>query len=410
MKLPLSLHLAIAGIFENRMRAFLTMLGIIIGIASVIAIMSIGAGAQSLITGSIEKIGTNLVGVLPGKSSDKGPPAGALGIVVTTLTYDDAMAIRKIPSVVGVSAYANGSGEISAGKYSLDGSFNGVSADYPFVENHEVEKGRFYTENEERTSKKVAVLGIEMKERLFPHSSPIGKKIKIDNATFTVIGVMKKKGSSLAGNPDDQVMIPLSTAQKILLGQKHLGLIRVKIIDQNKIDPAMEQIKRTLRYRHGIDDPEDDDFSVRSLDQAVEMLSAIINGLRFFLASIAAISLIVGGIGITNIMLMTVKQRTREIGLKKAIGATPEQIKNQFLIEALVLTIVGGILGIIIGSGLSYIIAFVAVQMEYDWDFHISVFSILASIGVSVFVGVAFGMYPARKAAKLNPIDALRYE
>lgn len=410
MKLPLSLHLAITGIFENRTRALLTMLGIIIGIASVIAIVSIGAGAQILITGSVEKIGTNLVGVLPGKSNDKGPPAGALGIVITTLTYDDAMAIRKIPSVVGVSAYANGNGEISAGKNSLDGTYNGVSADYPFVENHQVEIGRFYTENEEQTSKKVAVLGVEMKERLFPHGSAIGKKIKIDSATFTIIGVMEKKGSSLAGNPDDQVMIPLSTVQKILLGQKHVGLIRVKIESQDKIEAAMEQIKRTLRYRHRIDDPEDDDFSVRSLDQAVEMLSAIVNGLRFFLASIAAISLIVGGIGITNIMLMTVKERTREIGLKKAIGATPNQIKNQFLLEALTLTITGGLLGIIIGASFSYLIAVVAVQMEYDWDFQISITSILASIGVSIFVGVVFGMYPARKAANLNPIDALRYE
>jgi len=299
-----------------------------------------------------------------------------MGIVITTLTYDDSIAIRKIPNVIGVSAYANGNGEISAGKESRDGTFNGVTADYPFVENHKMKVGRFYTENEERTSKKVAVLGIEMKEKLFPHSNAIGKKIKIDNATFTVIGVMEKKGASLAGSPDDQVMIPLSTAQKILLGQKHLGLIRIKISGQEKIPAAMEQIRRTLRYRHGIDNPEDDDFSVRSLDQAVEMLSAIISGLRFFLASIAAISLIVGGIGITNIMLMTVKERTKEIGLKKAIGATPEQIKNQFLLEALVLTGIGGILGIIIGSTLSFLIAFVAVKMEYNWDFYISLTSI----------------------------------
>lgn len=410
MKIPLSLRLALSGIFENRVRTFLTMLGIIIGIASVIAIMSIGAGAQSLITGSLEKMGTNLIGVLPGKANDKGPPAGALGIRITTLTADDAEALRKIPGVVGVSAYANGSGEISAGKESLDGTFNGVTADYPLVENHQVEIGRFYTQSEERTSKKVAVLGSEIKERLFPYGSALGKKVKINNAVFSVIGVMKKKGSSLVGSPDDKIMIPLSTAQKILLGQKHLGTIRIKVESQAKIPFVLEQVHRVLRTRHGIENQDDDDFSARSLDQAVEMLSSIIDGLRFFLASIAAISLLVGGIGITNIMLMTVKERTREIGLKKAIGATPDQIKNQFLLEALMLTGIGGFLGIIIGSALSFAIAFGAVKMEYDWDFHVSLVSILASLGVSVFVGITFGIYPARKAAKLNPIDALRYE
>lgn len=411
MTLPLSLRLAFAGIFENKTRTFLTMLGIIIGIASVIAIMSIGTGAQSLITGSIEKIGTNLVGVLPGAaSSDSAPPAGAMGIVITTLTYDDAVAIRKVQNVVGMSAYANGSGEISAGRESLDGTFSGVTAEYPFVENHEVELGRFYTENEERTSKKVVVLGFEITEKLFPFGNALGKKIKVKDTTFTVIGIMKRKGASIASNPDDQLYIPLSTAQKILLGQKHLGVIRVKINQEEKIPVTMEQIRRLLRYRHGIDDAQDDDFSVRSLDQAVEMLGAIINGLRFFLASIAAISLIVGGIGITNIMLMTVKERTREIGLKKAIGATPTQIKNQFLIEALVLTGAGGILGIIFGSLFSYGIAFAAQYADYTWKFSISPTSVVTSLAVSIFVGVAFGMYPARKAAGLNPIDALRYE
>ncbi len=410
MRFPLSLRLAFAGIFENRIRAFLTMLGIIIGIGSVVAIMAIGAGAKSLITGSIEKMGTNLIGVMPGAASDSGPPVSVMGITITTLTYDDAMVIKSLPNVLGISAYANGSGEITAGKQSTDGTFSGVTAQYPFVENHNIEKGRFFTENEERTSKKIAVLGVDMKEKLFPYTNPIGQDIKIKNINFTVIGILEKKGSSIVSNPDNQVLVPLNTAQKLLLGQKHLGLIRIKVDGEEKVPVTMEQIKRTLRYRHEITSPEDDDFTVRSLDQAVDMLGGIMEGLQFFLASIAAISLIVGGIGITNIMLMTVKERTREIGLKKAIGATPVQIKNQFLLETLILTGIGGLIGIIFGSLISWIIAFGAQKMGYTWNFYISPISIIISIGVAFFVGISFGMYPARKASKLNPIDALRYE
>jgi putative ABC transport system permease protein len=407
---PLSFRLALSGIFENKIRAFLTMLGITIGIASVIIIMTIGAGAQSLITGSIEKIGTNLVGVLPGASDDKGPPASAMGIVVTTLTYDDAIALKKIPNVSGISAYAKGSGEISAGRESTDGMFNGITPDYPFVENHPVKQGRFFNENEERTAKKVAVLGVEIGEELFPFENAIGKKIKIKNTPFTVIGILEKKGGSFAGNPDTQVFIPLSTAQKIVLGQKHLGLIRARIREKEQIPVTMERIRQTLRYRHGIDNQQDDDFSVRSLDQAVEILGNIINGLRFFLASIAAISLIVGGIGITNIMLMMVKERTQEIGLKKAIGATPLQIKNQFLLEALLLTGIGGSIGIILGSGVSFLMSVIIQYMGYTWEFSLSFTALFISFSVAVIVGIVFGIHPARKAAHLNPIDALRYE
>ncbi len=409
----LVLRLAFAGIFENRIRAFLTMLGIIIGVAAVIAIMSIGAGAQSLITGSIQKMGTNLVGVLPGASNDSGPPAAAQGIIITTLTYDDAKALENLPHIDGISAYANGNGEIVAGRETVNGTFSGVTAAYPIVENHEVEFGRFYTDSEERTSKRVAVLGAEMKDELFPNiptQNVIGEKVKIKDAKFTIIGVLEKKGSSLASNPDNQVFVPLSTAQKILLGQQHLGLIRIQVDEERYVPIAMKSIEDTLRYRHKIDNPEDDDFSVRSLSQALETLTSVTDALKFFLASIAAISLIVGGIGITNIMLMTVKERTREIGLKKAIGAKPSQIQNQFILEALIITGIGGTLGIILGASLSYLIAVVAWNLEYTWEFHVSFFSVALSFFVALFVGVVFGMYPARKAAKLNPIDALRYE
>lgn len=406
----LSLRLAISGIFENRLRAVLTMLGIIIGIASVVAIMAIGKGAESLITGSVEKIGTNLVGVLPGSSSDSGPPASAMGISIKTLTYDDAMAIKKLPEVVGVSAYARGNGELVVGKESLTGTFSGITPDYPEVENHTVERGRFFTAAEERTNKRVAVLGAEMVEELFPYTDPIGKSVRIRGLPFTVIGIMEKKGASLVSNPDDQIFIPLSTAQNILLNQNHLGLIRVKISSEELIPGAMERIRHVLRTRHDIKTPADDDFSVRSLSQAVDMLSAILMGLRVFLASIAAVSLVVGGIGIMNIMLMTVKQRTREIGLKKAIGATPAQIRSEFLLEAVLLTGMGGFIGTLLGIGVSFAIAVAAQGLGYNWEFFISFLAIALAIFTSTLVGIIFGLYPARKAAQMNPIDALRYE
>jgi putative ABC transport system permease protein len=406
----LIIRLALAGIFENKTRAALTMLGIIIGVASVIAIMSIGAGAQSLITGSLKQMGTNLVAVLPGASNDSGPPAAAMGITITTLGTDDAEAIADLPFVDGISAYNRGTGSLVAGEESKDGSFIGITHQYPFVENHAIERGRFFTEAEADANKRVAVIGSEIKEDLYPYTDPLGKKLRIGSVPFTVIGVLERKGSSLFNSADDSVLIPLEVSQKQLTGVDHVSLVRTKINDDYSVPLAMENIRRLMRQRHDITNPDEDDFSVRSLDQAIETLEAVTGALKFFLASIAAISLIVGGIGITNVMLITVQERTREIGLKKAIGSTVSQIQNQFLLEALILTVLGGIVGIVVGTGLSYSIAMIARNMEYNWDFVISPFSVILALTVSLFVGVVFGLYPARKAARLNPIDALRYE
>ncbi len=406
----LTIKLAISGIFANKARAFLTMLGIIIGVGSVIAIMAIGEGAQSLITGALKNMGTNLMAIIPGASDDSGPPASAMGIQITTLTYDDAQAVERIPHVIGVSAYSRGSGEIVYNNRSILGNFSGVTADFPKVENIKTAKGRFFTAKEEKSIKKVAVLGQEIKEELFPFTNPLGKKIKINNQKFQVIGILEKKGSSIGGSTDSQIFLPLSVAQKNLLGVHHLGMIRFKIDNEKNIDIVKERVKRTLRRRHGIKNSKDDDFTVRSMVQALEVFDSVTNALKLFLSCIAAISLIVGGIGITNIMLMTVKERTQEIGLRKAIGARPSQIKNQFILEALVITGLGGIIGIIGGTLLSYIVAVVARMMDYNWDFIITPSSVLTSFFVSVFIGVVFGIYPAKKAAELNPIDALRYE
>ncbi len=402
--------LALKALIRNRGRSLLTMLGIIIGVMSVISIVALGNGAQSLITGAIERIGTNVVGVLPGASDDRGAPASAYGIVVTTLTNDDAVALRSLPHVKYVGESVNGNGDISHANRSTSGNFSGVNYEYQNVENHKVISGRFFTASEDRGLANVAVLGGDMKSLLFPFSDPIGEKIKIKGEIFRIIGVLERKGSSLFENPDKVVLVPLQTAQKKLLGYNHLNKIRIQIDSEDNVAVATEEIERLLRYRHEIDDPDNDDFTVRPLSSALESFTAITDGIKAFLALIAAVSLVVGGIGITNIMLMTVTERTREIGLRKAIGARPVDIRNQFILESIILTVVGGILGIIMGLIITIVVYVLAQRSGFAWEFSFPPTVALLAIGISILIGLTFGVYPAKKASRLNPIDALRYE
>ena len=408
--LKLTIRLALAGLNHNKTRAFLTMLGIIIGVSSVIAIISLGKGAQSLITNSLESVGTNLVAVLPGASNDSGPPAAAFGIVTKTLTIDDALAIEKLPLVKEISPAVSGADDLTYRGKITDGNFVGVYPAYLTVENQQVERGRFINEADLRGKKKVIVLGNTVKNELFGDASPIGKTVRIGDASFQVIGYLESKGSSFFQNPDTQVYVPLTTAQSQLLDIQHLNVIRATVISEVLVNQAKDQIRDLLMVRHDIRDPDAADFSVRSISQALDVFGGITSGLTFFLASIAAVSLLVGGIGITNVMMMTVTERTKEIGLRKALGARPKQIRNQFVVETLVLTLIGGFIGMILGIGFSYFVAVLLHIFGYTWDFVISVQSIILSIGISVFIGLVFGLYPARKASNLNPIEALRYE
>ncbi len=397
---------------RNKVRSFLTMLGIIIGVMSLIMILSVGAGAQSLILNQVKSLGSNLVAVLPGKSDDKGPPASVFGIVVTTLKYDDAKAIMEasIPSIVTMTGYVRGADTVSVGDKKIDTNFLGTSASYVDLEETKPEKGRFFTEEEENTSARVAVLGSVVAKELFGDENPVGAKIKIKRTNFSIIGVMRERGSTGFQNQDNQIFVPLATAQKALLGIDYLSFLRFKIDRAEHIDGAMEAIRSILRDRHDISDPEYDDFSVRSTNQGLEVLTTITDALRFFLAAIAAIALFVGGLGIMNIMLAAVQERTREIGLRKALGATARTITNQFLIETAVITLVGGIIGIIIGVVLSIVVAIVVRRMGYQWDLVISPFSIVFGCVVSIGIGFIFGLLPARRASRLNPIEALQYE
>ncbi len=399
----------------TRRRSILTMLGIIIGVAAVIIIIAIGAGAQSLILSQFETFGSNLIGVLPGKSEKNGPPASVFGVSITTLTLDDARALAmksNVPHAVAVAPFTRGAGSVTWRNQSYDTNFHGTSSEYMSVEGGEVAEGRFFSAEEEAGVARVVVLGSTVKDELFGQSDAIGQNVRLKNTTFTVIGVMKERGTVAFQNYDDLVLLPITTMQKLIAGVHHLGLLRMKVDSPEYVDETAQDVEKTLRERHGIKDQsgESDDFSVRNARDAIDTITTVTNALKFFLGAMAALSLLVGGIGIMNIMLIRVVERTREIGLRQALGARRFDIMAQFLTEATAITVTGGVFGIIIGEIFSVIIAFIAQQLGYEWPFSFSISAIVVAVSVSVVVGLLFGLYPAAKASKLDPIEALRYE
>lgn len=399
-------------LMRNKLRSVLTMLGIIIGVASMIIILAVGAGAQGLILSQVKSLGSNLIAVLPGKSESNGPPAAAFGIVITTLTAEDGKALVSggFPGLKVQTPYVRGSDTITWEDAKTDATYVGVLATYPNVESAEVAKGRFFSDDEERSVARVAIIGKQVADDLFGDLDPVGQSIKIKKNNFTIIGVMKGRGTSGFQNQDNQIFMPLSTAQKLLLGINYVNFIRLKVEKPEQTEAAISYIQDTLRERHDIRSAEYDDFSVRSTNQGLEALTSITNALKIFLTAIAAISLLVGGIGIMNIMLAAVQERTKEIGLRKAIGAKHWHITAQFLIETMFITLVGGALGIVFGAFVAWIVSVVATRMGYEWDLIISWFSIGLGVGVSVAIGLVFGILPARRASRLDPIEALRYE
>lgn len=411
MSILAQIRIALLALRANRNRTFLTMLGIIIGIASVIIIISVGKGAESLLYSQVASIGSDLIGILPGASDENGPPASAMGITITTLKNKDVIEIEKqVTGIIAASGYMRGQETMVFENQKMDAAFVGVDADYPLVESTEVATGRFFTDEENTGLARVTVLGSKIYEELFNGDEAVGRKIKIGKESFSVIGVMPERGSSGFINQDNQVFIPLMTAQKIMLGVDHLAFARVRVEKDVSMESVLEQIRQVLRSQHDLRGSEVDDFSVRSATQALDLLSTLTSALSFFLAAIAGISLIVGGVGIMNIMLIAVNERIQEIGLRKSIGARSVDITNQFLIEAILLTLIGALLGIVIGSFISFLISLVAGQLGYVWDYIVTPFSIFLSCGIAFLIGVIFGYYPARRASLLDPIEALRYE
>jgi len=410
-----AIKISYKNLMAAKFRSFLTILGIIIGVASLIIIMAIGQSAQALILDQVTGIGSDLIGVLPGASDEKGPPATALGISITSLKYEDLNALRdkkNVPEVLSGAGYVLGTNAVSYKGNNLNASFEGTTASYLEVENAELSSGRFFSKDEESDMSRVAVLGSKIVKDIFLEEDPLGKVIKLKDQNFVVIGIFKERGSTGFGvtSQDEAVFVPIKTAQKLLLGIDHLGFIRLKVKDTQLIPQAKTSIKMTLRERHDIDDPANDDFSVRDLASAVEIITQITDVLRYFLLAIGGISLIVGGVGIMNIMLLSVSQRIREVGLRKAVGAKKSDVEIQFLVESVFISFLGGVGGVIIGILISFVVAVIIQSLQYTWPFIISWQSVIVATLVSIIIGIAFGIYPARKASKISPMEALRYE
>jgi putative ABC transport system permease protein len=412
-QIALSLRITLQNFLSAKMRTFLTILGIVIGVAAVMVVMSVGTSAQNMILDQIRTVGSNLIVILPGAQSEDGPPAKMLGIVVTTLTNDDLDALRKptnVPHLTYASGYVSGNDVVQYRSYSKSMTYQGVSADMINVEGGEIGYGRFFEITDEESVAKVVVLGAQVSDDIFGSEEPIGKKIKIGSQTFRVIGVMAKRGSSLLANYDDAIYIPLQTAQKIMLGIDYLSFARIKVDDEKNIDTTQTDIETLLRSRHDITDDVDDDFSINNITAALSMIDNITNIMKYFLTAVASISLIVGGIGVMNIMFIALSKRVREIGLRKAIGARRRDIVWQFLFEAIFISFIGGIIGFILGLIVIWIAAIVAREYGLTWDIVVTMQMMYITIGISIIIGFLFGVYPAVKASKISPMEALRYE
>ena len=399
------LKMAALSLVANKLRTLLTMLGIIIGVAAVIAMVSVGMGVKKNVVDSISRLGSNMLMVMPG-SSNRGGVRGAAGSVIT-LTYDDAKAIKdKIKDVAYVSPTVQGSYQVVYGHENWNTTVTGVIPEYVDIQSLTLKSGLFFSEHEVEVRSRVAVIGTTVASNLFGEVNPVGKKIRIGNAPYTVIGLLASKGQSSVGqDQDDVVLIPLTTAQERLIGITYVRSINVQVADADKMDEVQARIESLLRQRHRIGEDAEDDFNVRNLTSLMETMSETTTMITLLLGSVAGISLIVGGIGIMNIMMVSVTERTREIGIRKAIGATYSNVMLQFLIESTMISVIGGIIGIFLGIGLAR-----AISQFGNFTTVISAASIVVSFGFSLFVGIVFGMLPARKAARLDPIDALRYE
>ncbi len=389
----------------NKARSGLTILGIVIGIGSVIAMVSIGQGAQGTIQSSIEGLGSNLLTIMPGFiQPGRGIVSSGRGSA-QTLKNSDAEVIRQVNGVASVSLELQRRFQItSTVGNNTNSTVVGALPEYVPVRNIIVNSGSFITENQEQSTSKVAVLGPTVVQDLFGEVDPIGKEIRINKVNFKIIGVLQIKGGAGFFNQDDMIFVPLSTMQKILAGEDYLSTIAISVENKDEMSQVKDEVISALALKHNVD-PQSPDFSIISQEDVLGALTQVTNTFTIFLASVAGISLIVGGIGIMNMMLTTVTERTREIGLRKAIGAKENDINLQFLAEAIMLTFIGGAIGIILGWIISIIVSrFAGIATQ------VSLTSVLLAFGVSASIGIIFGYYPARRASKLNPIEALRYE
>ena len=399
-----SLRMAGSSLTANKMRAALTMLGIIIGVAAVITMVGLGNGAQKAVSNRIQSLGSNLLFVRPGSSREGRAWFGAGSRV--SLKNEDWQALEeKCLTAEYVIPEFERNAQIEYGANNWNCEVVGTVPEYETARNFPVVSGRYFNEDEMLNSERVAVIGSDVKDNLFAQEDPLGKTIKVNKSNFVVIGLLEKKGQVGWRNEDDQILIPISTAQKRVFGADFLTGITVKVLHENVIDQAFLEVEKILRRQHRLRREQDNDFSIRNQSDIISTIQETNKTFGFLLAAIASVSLIVGGIGIMNIMLVSVTERTREIGIRKAIGARKRDILLQFLIESIALSLSGGIIGILLGIAFSYCLSTWA-----HWNTIVSPVSIVVSFTFAMAVGLFFGIYPARKASLLDPIIALRYE
>ena len=408
INIPSTFKISFRALRVNKMRSALTMLGIIIGVGAVITMVAVGTGASQKISEQISSMGSNLLIILPGSTSAGGVRMGSGS--QPTLSLADAEAIvKECPAVAEVGPLLGGVAQIVFGHLNWSTGVNGTTPGMLAVRDWALSSGRPFTQQDVKSATKVCLLGQTVVDNLFGDQNPVGQAIRIKNVPFTVIGVLASKGQSAQGqDQDDTIMVPVTTAQKKLFGTQFPGMVRIIMVKAKSADDlaaAEKQITELLRQRHHIGQKQDNDFSVRNLTQIMQAAEQSSKVMTLLLGAIASVSLLVGGIGIMNIMLVSVTERTREIGIRMAIGAKTWDIRLQFIIEALTLSLIGGILGIIMGVSTAVILSSVS-----GWPTVVSILSIFLAFGFSGFIGIFFGFYPAYKASLLNPIDALRYE
>lgn len=403
---------SLTGLGTNKSRSFLTILGIVIGITAIIIVMSLGQGAQNLILGQIQSIGSRVIAIVPGRQPTG--PTDFISMFTDSLKGRDLVALQNksnVPHATEIMPVVFGSEPASYQNQVYNPTIFGTTELFTQIYNISPAEGRVFTNDEVKGLADVVVIGSKVRTELFGTDPALGEKIRIKNHTFRVIGIIGKVGQLSFLNFDQAVFLPYTTAQQYIFGIKYFNRIAVEADSDATVNETVADITATLRNQHNITDPSKDDFFVETQESAMQMVSTILNVLTLFLAAVAAVSLVVGGIGIMNIMLVSVTERTREIGLRKALGATDRDILSQFLLEAVILTVIGGLIGIALGGLISFAVSFVLSRVyALNWQFTLPLTAVLLGLGVSSCIGLLFGIYPARQASKKSPIEALGYE